>query len=251
MVDVRQRDTPLGWEVRARLSSKINWRQAIAEVGLLMLGVLLALWVDSAVDSRQELAEEQQYLVALIEDFEENRDALAAHIRAASLTRDADLALLQTPVDAHPVETIRTLLGNAFLIQQFEPVMATYQDMVNSGDIRLLRNDILRVSLARFEGQARLQAETSRWAWDHWVRFEEPLLIEARALAGSTATYRSMDMPATEFDIDLARLSRPDFANIVTSRAWIQQDLVQGGEQLLRQTEAILGLIAQSRTSPN
>ena len=134
--------------------------------------------------------------------------------------------------------------------------MATYQDMVNSGDIILLRSDSLRVALARFEGQVEIQAEISRWAWDHWIRFEEPLLIEAHALAGLYTTYtllqnpafESLQMPDTEFAVDLARLSRPDFANIVTARVWIQQDLVRGGEQLRVQAEGILGLIEHSMT---
>ncbi len=212
-----------------------------------MIGAALALWADSATDARREVAEEIQYLEALEQDFFENQRELTAHVETAARIRDANLGLLDTDYASASRESVRLLLEDAFRIEHFRPVLATYHDMVNSGDIRLLRSDSLRVALARFESQVAVQGNVSQWAWDHWIGFEEPLMIEARALTGLYPEYEGIAVPPVEYRVDLRRLAASDFADVVTSRVWIQQDLVQGGQRLLDEAATILRLIAESR----
>ena len=145
-------------------------------------------------------------------------------------------------------EDVRRLLGDALMIAQFQPVMATYQDMVNSGDIRLLSSDSLRVALARFDSRLAVQKEVSRWSWDHWITHEEPLMIEARALTGLYEEYEGVEVPEVEYEVDLRRLSEPDVSEVLSSRVWIQQDLVASGGILKAEAELILRLISESRS---
>jgi len=59
---------------------RVNWRQAIAEVSLIMVGILGALAVDSWWDERAERVAEVEYLQSLKADFEANREGLNASI---------------------------------------------------------------------------------------------------------------------------------------------------------------------------
>ncbi len=229
------------------MSQKLPWGRLGAEFVVIVLGVLVALTADAWRDTRAERAEELEYLDALEQDFTENQGLLATHIEDAERIRDANLSLLDTDYTRASREEVRLLLVDALLIVQFRPVMATYQDMVNSGDIRLLSSDSLRVALARFESRAAIQNEVSGWAWDHWIAYEEPLMIEARALTGLYPEYGGIELPDVEYGVDLGRLSQPDFSEVLSSRVWIQQDLVTGGGLLTEGAELILRLVAESR----
>ena len=66
----------------------VNWGQAFAEVVLIVIGVGMALAVDNWADSRQELDEEQQYLVRLLDDFEATRDSLGRTLEEIRANRD-------------------------------------------------------------------------------------------------------------------------------------------------------------------
>lgn len=61
---------------------KINWRQAIAEMTLIIAGVLIALAVDSRWDERLERRAEISYLESLRQDFEANQASLLPQIQA-------------------------------------------------------------------------------------------------------------------------------------------------------------------------
>lgn len=134
-----------------------------AEFLLIVVGVLVALGADAMWDRRGERAEALEYLDALEQDFAENRILLDAHVADAERIRDASIALLVTDFSAATTDSVRRHLGAALQITVFQPVLATYQDMVNSGDIRLLTNDSLRVALARFDSRVAFQKEISRW----------------------------------------------------------------------------------------
>ena len=61
-------------------TGKINWYQAIAEVALIILGILGALAVDSWWDERSEREAEIDYLESLRRDFISTRLSLSKEI---------------------------------------------------------------------------------------------------------------------------------------------------------------------------
>jgi len=60
--------------------TKVNWPQAFAEIGLLALGVLVALGGDAWMDDRRDGEAEHAYLVSLREDFKTS-EALSRVVR--------------------------------------------------------------------------------------------------------------------------------------------------------------------------
>ena len=131
----------------------INWPQAIAEVCILPAGVGLALLADSWVDSKRERQEEKEYLMALHRDFQKTRSNLAATVDATRRSNDLTLALLiilRGDKQAISESKLAMSIQSTFRIEVPASVFGTYQDMVNSGDLRLLRNGELRLALAEF-----------------------------------------------------------------------------------------------------
>ena len=107
----------------------INWPQAFAEVFLLMIGIGLALLADSWIDNKREREEEQQYLVALLRDFNQTRESLEATIQATVSSNDLTLKLLlnlQSDEDTFSEDELVSSIQNAFMIHPPAPVFGTY-----------------------------------------------------------------------------------------------------------------------------
>ena len=54
----------------------LNWRYAIGEFAIVVLGVLAAFWVENWNSDRQDRAREADYVAALIADLRSDVDAL-------------------------------------------------------------------------------------------------------------------------------------------------------------------------------
>lgn len=72
-------------------------------------------------------------------------------------------------------------------------------------------------------------------------------MIEARAFTGLYDEYVGVQLPGVEYAPDLSRLAGPDLSEVLSTRVWIQQDLVAGGAALREEAVLILRLIAESR----
>ena len=133
---------------------KVNWPQAFAEIGLLVIGGVLALGGDAWMDYRRGLEAEHTYLVSLRDDLEETRQLTSRYLdqnrRSLAICLEL-LGVLSGPPDAMTPERVSPLIKDAFWVYTLEPVRATYLDMVSSGDLELLRSTELRVDLAQAE----------------------------------------------------------------------------------------------------
>ena len=94
------------------MAGRVNWPQAFAEVGLLSLGVVVALAGQAWMEERNERVEEREYLVALQRDFEEtlvesqeyihiNESRLASVIALMEVTAPSELAGVPPTVSTH------------------------------------------------------------------------------------------------------------------------------------------------------
>lgn len=241
------------------MTRKVNWWQAFAEVGILVAGVALALAADAWADRRAERAEERSYLLALRADFETTDSIFRYRLAGqnAQINHNKELIqLLSQPVGAVPVDSLDGLVRRAFLWTPFVPVLATYEDMVNSGDLRLIRSSDLREGMAEFVSYMEGIAPYNEGALDQWTHQVTPFMI--RNLNVTEIYGPSSDISEAGFDslpgyewgppieriesLEQAYWSR-EFANLVAVRTIGLGDtarFVSGG---LDQVATILALI--------
>jgi hypothetical protein len=126
----------------------LPWKRLLAELAVIVGGVLIALAADAWWERRQEHAEARDYLQQLLVDFQETDRRLRATIAADSKT----------------VERVNGVVDRAFrgvfpsadsldLPTQynfFEPLTGTLTALVEGGDLRLIRVDSLRFKLVAF-----------------------------------------------------------------------------------------------------
>ena len=150
------RRQPKADDRRQHMSNKESSRQkaAIGEFGLIVLGVLVALLAESWWSEREDREFERQVLVDAISEFRENIEILDADIAKNVSVHD-----LLVKIDGIPNSALLAMTdeesSELFAVEKqfnagFDPAMGAIDALVRSGDIRLIRDRELRLSLARW-----------------------------------------------------------------------------------------------------
>ena len=126
---------------------------AIAEIAIIIVGVLLAFQVESWRADRDSREQEAAQLRALHADFVQPSSRLRRVISLQERVVDAQSRLLRIAYQIEPRPAEDELIQVVTYAQSFhrlKAVMGAYRSLVSSGDMRLLRNADLRASLAEF-----------------------------------------------------------------------------------------------------
>ena len=132
-----------------------TWRQAVFEILIVTLGILLAFGLDAAWGSYQDGRRERTHLQALAADFQRNSELLERSVRIQQEIAEASRGLLMIAREGRSDPEIRPLLGRVFSSQQFEPVMGAYEGLVGAGGLTIISDAVLRSELAEFAAQVR------------------------------------------------------------------------------------------------
>ena len=125
---------------------KINWRYAIGEIIIVIIGISIAFGLNNWRDSQADQALKKQYLELLVSDIEQEIDVLQDlnNTYATRLERIKTLRSLMYQDDPSP-DTIRSIVfKDVSDVATFNPVNVTYQTLINSGDMKLIDNFQLR-----------------------------------------------------------------------------------------------------------
>lgn len=133
-----------------------NWsvgRRLAAEFVVIVVGVLMALAVDAARDARSDRLREATYLRQLQADLSVTADDLAEAIAVDRHARDgADRAI--TALNASPLppsDSLAIWLAAATNSSAaFYPTMGTVTALVESGELRLIRDEDIRRTVLRY-----------------------------------------------------------------------------------------------------
>ena len=226
--------------------NRVNWHQAFAEVSLLALGVGLALLADGWWEGRQERAEEAQYLTSLRSDFAASQRAFSETLARNRETRDHNLMLLELlagDVGSVSVDSLSVLIPAAFWWTGVDPVLATYEDMVNSGDLRLIRSDSLRIEMAAFVRFIETVESLNDAALLEWKDLQAPFMVDHLAVTGAYGSYGERTFPDGRHSPDEEALWGRALENIIAIKVINLEDLIRNLDQALRQIETILHLI--------
>jgi hypothetical protein len=169
-VGLHQQDSRVAWAARRRpchvnpdnelvvvatMQERARW--LVAELAVIVLGVLIALaldaWYGRVVDARDE----QTYLSQLIEDLRETERQMHA---AAARTRPAEesarsLVRALRDVAEPEADSIRIWLTRAQGFDNPVPVMGTAEALVSTGDLRLVDNAEVRAAVTRWLSRSR------------------------------------------------------------------------------------------------
>jgi len=137
----------------ARFLQRINFPQTIAEVTLIVFGIIAAFAVQAWWEEKKDRDTELTYLINLQQNFTANRENFAESLDSISMVMENINTIFTILADCNAdglPDTFSATLGRAYFVYTTTTVTGTYDDMVNSGNLRLLENESLRNSLAQF-----------------------------------------------------------------------------------------------------
>jgi hypothetical protein len=223
---------------------RVNWRQAIAEVSMIMLGILGALAVDSWWDERAERAAEVDYLQSLKADFEANRIELNADIerqrRLINIGKEIH-SIIQSSLTKIQQREINEKLGKFYWVNRWVPATGTYDEMMGSGHFSYIQNRALRIKLSKYAKSleiVRLNEEFMNTGWDseQGPFFTEHLLYTN---LGWTGDY----IPDSIFSENFQALETREFWNLVSGWMVNLNDVIRSYERAINDGNDILDLI--------
>jgi hypothetical protein len=133
----------------------LNWRYAVGEIAIVVIGILIAIALDNWRDARVEDRLEAEYLKRLKEDLIADTAtysfvdrAIDRKIRFLSL---ADSVLSGTSVLRDTLGFLQAVVaGSNFAWNQPSLRTTTFEDLQGTGNLRLISNPELRANIVRY-----------------------------------------------------------------------------------------------------
>ena len=149
-------------------SRKSAWIRATSEFVVIIVGVLVALTVDQWNTDRQERVSERDYLAALASDLRGD-SAVYANILLPGIRQAARAVPEVSSVAAgrvgFPPDTlafVRTVIAGSFTIGSFPIEGATYEELVATGNLRLIQSASLRSGVVAYYASKRVAEARSQ-----------------------------------------------------------------------------------------
>jgi hypothetical protein len=229
----------------------MHWGQILVELTLLVVGILIALAVNSWIDDRREARLERQYLELLARDLDRDLATLDDALRFEQAQVTASVLAyraLRGGVAPDEREAIVDALNQLTARRTLRLGRATYTNLLGTGNLRLIRDTALRDRIVRlYETNERVQLIRDRSNHEFVDRMYVTYLLDrgyvasrpTRGLPLESATDQAfaerVAMPVSTDDDPLWQLppSAPDWG-ILAGRVWYRGIVSQGATEQYR-----------------
>lgn len=213
--------------------NSINWKYAIGEVIIVIIGISIAFSLNSWAAHHQNQKERQKYLDSILLELDRENEALQENIK--KLEKNLKSVEVLNPHFGNPMSGRDTVFSKVFELAQvvnYIPKDITYQTLVNSGDLKLIQDFEVRTAIEEH------YAKQQQIVQD----YERQVKIHEKYLA---------DFFIHDFDYDLIRqrdysfMDKPFLKNIVQSLYGSYLIAIQGSKRRIAENDALKTLIAE------
>lgn len=137
---------------------------SVGEIGLVVIGILIALSIDNWNEERKDLITEQRILIQLRDEFRDNLLQLEEKILTRRTMIAESYKVLKDIDTSHPENRDSLMIRLVLLLNDptFDPII---NDLIGSGNIRLIRNEQLKRLLTNWSSDViALQEVERRWS---------------------------------------------------------------------------------------
>lgn len=230
--------------ITTRWKIKENWRRLLAELVIVAVGVGVALAVDNWNETRKELVAEHEYLLGIAADLKASEQSLESTRNAAIENRAAleQLIAIANGSSPPPDRELVVNLVRATYLDLPRLTTITFEELVSTGSLRILRNTRFKRALAESLQVFRHQ---SQW-YDNYRRIEYNTEKALRGLAPievRTEGYDALESPEVmaRFDSEAivkALRSTQDIVPILEDSVWTQARAFRTTDILLQNIAA-------------
>ena len=223
-----------------------NWVAAAVDLAIVVIGVFLGIETADWNDARKEHLEERRYYTQIIEDLRTDQQTLQDVERTSRLNDQAAELSLQALATGIPKGTTPGHLAVQFQHAGFlklpKPEKRTYDELISTGNIGLLRDQRAKSALANYYGQF-----SELRQWDELLREQQGRYWDATAgvlpRAVLQAGIRGRDPPlsiAQMNQILVTARARPLIHDMLVSMAAHQERVRRDSERLGESSRALI-----------
>lgn len=136
---------------------KLNWKYALGELVLIFLGISLAIWFQNFNEERKKSNAEIEYLENLLADLRQDSATVDRYVVLAKWKyEDGQTVYKFIKNEIAEVDSSR-VLNNIFFNGrnvQYIPYIPTYDELIASGNLNVIKNDVLRTRLRNLMNHA-------------------------------------------------------------------------------------------------
>jgi hypothetical protein len=225
----------------------------VAESALIVLSILLAFAIEAGWGQRNDRVAELEALQGLRVDFTDNVARLAESREAHAEIRDAAirvLALAGPDAEEPPVLVMDSLVMAMIGASKVFPVTATYDALIASGRIDLLRSGPLRRELSTWAAAVADLGEEEREAFSQMDQRLLPFLWDYVPIVSLDINvlpdYADVDVQPSRFSRRYRELLQSRrFENHVEERMNSSRRSISRIEDVVAKTRTVLGLVEQ------
>jgi hypothetical protein len=238
-----------------RPSSRASFARLFLEGIAIVISILLAFSIDAWWEGHQERKEEDRLLVALLDEFNENKDLLEAariHHRAVEEATLELLAFAASSTSDIPPDSLDTLIG--VILWFWAPTkfsMGALNSVVLGGKLHLLRNEGLRREIAGWQAEVELVHHDERQDYTTFHEDFIPYLRRNAYLAqignvaiqrpGTTEIITNLEMPQRPGMTDhRSILDDLEFQNLLVQRRWVQWDALDAYDDFEQRIDEVI-----------
>ncbi|MDX1591199.1 MAG: hypothetical protein R3283_04515 [Balneolaceae bacterium] len=148
---------------------------AIGEILLVVVGILIALQVDTWNTERENRVLEQQMLMNLRDEIRTNQRELKRDNDLNTQSLDAWYQLLDANRVNYSPEKTDSLIGHAFNFATFDARTGVIDEIIASGSLKLIKDEKLKFMISQWSGELNDLREDVVIRRDFWVNVVQPL----------------------------------------------------------------------------
>jgi hypothetical protein len=126
-------------------------KYAIGEIVLVMIGILLALQVNTWSKNKELKKEELKILKGLHQEFSENLMRFDTIYKLQEAKRNAVITVMTDDIEAYSIEKWDSIHNRVGQLWTFDPLQGFYNSVINSGKLDLISNDSLKTQISKFQ----------------------------------------------------------------------------------------------------
>ncbi len=224
---------------------------SIGEIVLVVLGILIALAVNSWNEGRKDSIKKKELLKSLKVEFELNLKQLDTvlyyDIRVVNSSRKL-LDIKKEDMSSLNLDTIKSIIQNTSWLWTFDPMNGALRSSISSGTVHLLNNDSLINKLFSWEDVVYDAKENEDRSLE--MRLESKYIIEKHIRIRDYRGVENKELGKSKFNSDYhALLKDPLFEDYITERFTSMDEAVLELNLVRRQNTLILDLIQKELNS--
>ncbi len=212
-------------------------RYAIGEILLVVLGILIALQINSLNEQRKLNAEEQYLLKELLAEFNTNQKKVKEDLYLNTNNQNAAIEILKMIHDEslrnHP-KKLDSLFIQVFSYGSFDASTGTLDEIISTGKLRVIRDHSLRNMLTQWPGRIQNQQEDIDIRRDQLNNHVEPFFVKYAPFKNGdsyidfshwSTKYKRKILKGSKFDYNYDALTSREFEGLLYKYV-LDQDFV-------------------------